>query len=155
MKAYLRVALVAAFAVQASACATITRGTSQDWVIDTAPQGARVTTSNGHQCAATPCQLRMPRESTFVATVTLEGYETETVSVTHQLANAGGAGFAGNVIFGGVVGMAIDSNNGATQDLAPNPVFLTLRPVQASAGGAGGTSNVFDNIERFVSELFN
>ena len=151
----LQVIVAASAAMLLGACATITRGTSTDWVIDTFPQGARVVTSNGHQCAATPCQLRMPRESTFTATVTLEGYETEIVSVDHQLADSGTAGFVGNAIFGGVVGAAVDANNGATQDLVPNPVHLTLRPVaRTSTGGGAGGGSFIDQVEEFFDRIF-
>ena len=147
---------MASLALSSAACATITRGTSTDWVIDTYPQGARVTTSNGHECAATPCSLRMPRESEFTATVTLAGYETETVAVTHILADTGAAGFAGNVLVGGGIGMVLDSNNGATQDLSPNPVSLTLRPSApaAAVGGGSALEQQIDSIDPMSERLF-
>ena len=147
MNLFVRAACVAALAISASGCATTTRGTSTDWVIDTYPQGARVVTSNGFSCEATPCQLRMPRESTFTATVTLDGYEDEVVSVTHQLANGGTAGIVGNAIFGGVIGAAVDANNGATQDLVPNPVHLNLRPTTLATSTGGGTGGISQIIE--------
>ncbi len=150
MKLFIRAACVAALAIAASGCATITRGTSTDWVIDTFPQGARVVTSNGYSCEATPCQLRMPRESTFTATVTLDGYESEVVSVDHQLANGGTAGIVGNAIFGGVIGAAVDANNGATQDLYPNPVHLNLRPVAGASPTGGGSGG----ISQFIEDMF-
>lgn len=150
MKLFIRAASVAALAFAASGCATITRGTSTDWVIDTFPQGARVTTSNGHECAATPCALRMPRESTFTATVTLDGYQTETVEVTHVLADSGAAGLVGNAIFGGVVGVAVDANNGATRDLSPNPVHINLTPLPDSAASGGGSGA----ISEFIEDMF-
>jgi hypothetical protein len=151
MKLFVRAACVAALAFAASGCATITRGTSTDWVIDTFPQGARVVTSNGFSCEATPCQLRMPRESTFTATVTMAGYETETVEVTHVLADGGAAGMVGNAIFGGVIGAAVDANNGATRDLSPNPVMLNLRPVSTASTATGGGSS---GISQFVEDMF-
>lgn len=49
------------------------------------------------------------------------------MAVKTQLANAGAAGFAGNVIVGGVVGMAVDAASGATNEHCPNPVAVTLR----------------------------
>jgi hypothetical protein len=150
MKFFVRAACVAALAFAASGCATITRGTSTDWVIDTYPQGARVVTSNGYSCEATPCQLRMPRESTFTATVTLAGYHDEVVSVDHQLADSGTAGFVGNAIFGGVIGAAVDANNGATQDLYPNPVHLNLRPTSGGSSSGGGSGG----ISQFVEDMF-
>ena len=47
----------------------------------------------------------------------------------HVSSGTGGgvAGLAGNVIEGGIVGMAIDANSGAMNDLSPNPLTVTLQ----------------------------
>lgn len=126
MKKLLVVALIAPLA----ACATITRGTTQAFTVETEPGGAAVETSNGLFCPSTPCTFaRVPRESEFTVTITKEGYVTTTHNVTHETAGSGAAGMAGNVILGGVIGAAIDGNNGATQDLVPNPLRVTLQPI--------------------------
>ncbi|WP_363080541.1 hypothetical protein [Phenylobacterium sp. RIFCSPHIGHO2_01_FULL_69_31] len=70
----------------------------------------------------------MKREAEFSAEITKPGYEPVKVSVTHTTAGAGGAGMAGNLILGGVIGAVIDANTGATQRLTPNPVIVTLEP---------------------------
>ena len=44
--------------------------------------------------------------------------------------DAGAAGFAGNIILGGVVGMAADAATGATLEHFPNPVTVTLTPLK-------------------------
>ena len=54
--------------------------------------GAKVETTNGHQCPATPCAIKMSRKSTFTATITKDGYKPATVQVSHTTANAGAAG---------------------------------------------------------------
>ena len=54
------------------ACATITRGSSQEFTVESTPSGARVSTSNGFQCEATPCTFRMPRKDEFRATVSMD-----------------------------------------------------------------------------------
>lgn len=126
MKALLAVALIAPLA----ACATITRGTTQAFTVETDPGGATVATSNGLHCPSTPCTFaRVPREAEFVVTITKEGYQTSTHNVTHQTAGGGAAGMAGNVLVGGIIGAAIDGNSGATQDLVPNPLRVTLQPI--------------------------
>ncbi|HVK81221.1 MAG TPA: PEGA domain-containing protein [Verrucomicrobiae bacterium] len=126
MKALLAVALIAPLA----ACATITRGTTQAFTVETDPGGAAVSTTNGLYCPSTPCTFaRVPREAEFVVTITKEGYETATHNVTHQTAGSGGAAMAGNVLVGGIIGAAIDGNSGATQDLVPNPLRVTLQPI--------------------------
>lgn len=131
----LRFVLIAACAALAS-CATITRGTRTAFVVETIPAGARVRLSTGEECAATPCTFEdISRESEFTVTVSKPGYLTTTHEITHQMAGAGGAGMAGNVLIGGIVGAAIDANSGATQDLVPNPLLVTLiaEPTAVSA----------------------
>lgn len=133
MKAYFA---VAAAAVTLSACTTITRGTNDTWVVETTPAGASVSTSNGYHCESTPCAIKMPRRSEFVATIERDGYEPVEVNVTHQISGAGGAGMAGNVLVGGLIGVAVDAGSGAMNDLVPNPVVITLVPLDANAAAA-------------------
>lgn len=59
--------------------------------------------------------------------------------MTHRTAGAGGAGMAGNVILGGLIGAAVDANSGATQDLVPNPLTVHLTPVAPVATPAAAT----------------
>jgi len=113
-------------AVAVSACGTITRGTNDTLLVETTPPGASVTTSNGYECASTPCAIKMPRRSEFVATIELEGYQTHEVSVTNRVSGGGGAAMAGNVLVGGIIGAGVDASSGAMLDLVPNPVQVTL-----------------------------
>ena len=129
-----RVIAVVCAAGSLGACATVTRGSKDAWVVNTDPSGAKVETSNGHQCASTPCAIKMSRKSKFTATITKEGYKPATVEVTHKTANAGAAGVAGNVLLGGVIGLGVDVATGASQDLTPNPVNLKLEPVEPKKG---------------------
>lgn len=110
------------------ACATVTRGTNTAWEVTSTPPGARVETTNGHMCAATPCSIKMPRRSEFVATLTLPGYAPATVSVTNKIATGGGVAMAGNVLVGGIIGAGVDAGSGAMLDLTPNPVHVDLAP---------------------------
>ena len=48
------------------------------------------------------------------------------LNVTHKTADAGAAGVAGNVFVGGIIGLAVDAETGASQDLVPNPVDVKL-----------------------------
>lgn len=108
------------------ACASVTRGSTDAWEVSSDPIGAKVETTNGFGCEATPCAMRMKRKSQFVATVTKPGYKPATITVTHKTAKAGAAGMAGNVLIGGLIGVVVDSQTGATQDLTPNPAFVKL-----------------------------
>lgn len=127
-----RAAAVLCAAASLGACATVTRGSSDAWEVNTDPNGAKVVTSNGHQCPSTPCSIKMKRKSNFTATITKAGYKDASVSVTHKTSNGGAAGVAGNVLLGGVIGLGVDLATGASQDLTPNPVNLKLEPVDAA-----------------------
>ena len=107
----------------------MTRESNDAWVVNSEPSGAKVETSNGHQCPATPCAIKMSRKSEFTATLTKPGYKPATVQVSHKTAGAGAAGVAGNVLVGGVIGLGVDMYTGASQDLVPNPVTVKLEPV--------------------------
>ena len=120
------VAAALAGAASLSACATVTRGTNTAWEVQTDPSGARVETSHGHQCPSTPCSIKMPRKSQFTATISKPGYKTVTASVTNKVSGGGGAGMAGNVLVGGIIGAGVDVASGAMLDLTPNPLVVKL-----------------------------
>jgi hypothetical protein len=101
-----------------------------------------VKTSTGFECATTPCTFKMPRKNPFTVEIKLEGYQTETVNVESKVAGRGAAGMAGNVLVGGLIGIGVDASSGATKDLVPNPVNVTLtrngqpRPTPAATAPA-------------------
>jgi hypothetical protein len=121
-----RLLALGAFALSATACATVTRGSNTAWQVTSDPSGAKVETSHGHQCPATPCSIKMKRKSEFTATLTKPGYKPATVSVTNKVGTGGGAGMAGNVLVGGIIGAGVDVATGAMLDLTPNPAHVTL-----------------------------
>lgn len=132
-----RAVALAAVAVALPACATITRGSNQDFTVESTPPGARVSTSNGFQCESTPCTFRMPRKNGFRVTVSREGYVSQEVEVTSGVSGGGAAGMAGNVVFGGVIGAVVDGTSGAMKDLSPNPlVVVLLTPAEQRAADA-------------------
>jgi len=118
-----------------SACATVTRGTTEQIQILSDPPGAQVHTSLGHSCV-TPCTLQFARKDEFTVSYSKPGYVAQEVPVTTRVAGAGAAGFAGNVILGGVVGMAADVATGSALEHVPNPVTVTLEPVGANRSHA-------------------
>ena len=134
MDTLLRAASALALCASLGACATVTRGTTTDFKVSSTPPGASVSTSTGFSCSPTPCTIRkVPRKTGFDATVTLAGYQPQTVHVASKVSGGGGAGFAGNVVAGGVIGMVIDGSDGSMNDLTPNPLAVTLTPVGPAA----------------------
>ena len=109
-----------------SGCATITRGKAADLEFITTPAGAQVETTNGFSCISTPCKIKVPRKSEFVANITKAGCTPAAVSVTNKIAGQGGAALAGNIFVGGIIGVGVDAATGASLDLVPNPVTVEL-----------------------------
>jgi hypothetical protein len=65
----------------------------------------------------------------ITVTVNKEGYEPQIIALTKEIPGTGAAGFAGNLLLGGVVGMGVDAVTGAALDHRPNPVIVTLQPL--------------------------
>lgn len=120
---------VGCLALSLGACGSVTRGTSEQIAFISEPSGASMTTNKGYACPATPCSLEVSRSDEFDATFHMPGYAPQTVPVRTKVVGSGAAGFAGNVLVGGVIGMGVDAFTGAAMDHYPNPVRATLRPV--------------------------
>ncbi|MEO1746838.1 MAG: translation initiation factor 2 [Pseudomonadota bacterium] len=127
----MRLFALCVMALAVTGCASITRGVNGDVTIQYQPPDAVVSTSLNHQCQATPCTIRVPRKDTFQVTATREGYVTQVVDVKTRVSGGGAAGFAGNVLLGGVIGMGVDAATGATLEHHPNPVVILLQPENA------------------------
>jgi hypothetical protein len=106
-------------------CATITRGTTGNVGFDSKPSGADVRLSTGLGCV-TPCSLAVKRNEEFVATFTKPGFIGQQVEVKTQVAGEGAAGFAGNIVAGGIIGMGVDAATGGALEHVPNPVVVEL-----------------------------
>ncbi len=121
------IVITAAFAGGLGGCATVTRGTTSQIQIDSEPNGALARTTLNHNCT-TPCMIQVSRKDEFAITFSKPGYIDERIDVKTQIAGSGAAGFAGNIILGGVVGMGVDAATGATYEHTPNPVRAVLQP---------------------------
>ena len=108
-----------------SGCATIVRGTSQSFVIESEPAGAEAELSNGIHCK-TPCSLNLKRKTAFSVKISKPGYETIDAHVNSQTSGGGGAALVGNVMFGGIIGAGVDATNGSLNDLKPNPLKVKM-----------------------------
>lgn len=111
-----------------AACATVTRGSNDTFVVTSTPPGAAVKTSNGFACDQTPCSFKMPRKSDFTVAITKPGFKPWNGHVTNKVATEGGVAVAGNVLVGGLIGLGVDAVTGAALDLTPNPLAVTLDP---------------------------
>lgn len=134
----MRIPLIAA-ACALAGCASITRGTTEQITVTSEPAGATVRTSMNHSCPATPCTFEVGRKDEFIVTASKPGFHDASVPVKTKVAGSGAAGFAGNVLLGGVIGMGVDAATGAALEHYPSPVVLALQPIQAPAGSVAPT----------------
>lgn len=104
-----------------AACATLARGGSETFGITSVPEGAVVRASTGWTCV-TPCDVEIARRSAFALDVEMAGYETARVMVQAVVDDAGRRGLAGNIVFGGLIGAAIDGGSGAMFSHPVNPL---------------------------------
>jgi len=148
-----------ACAVLLSGCASATRGWEETLTVTSTPSEAKaeIIVTNASQPVAansgssgadptpapapvvrepfvctTPCATKIARSADIVVRISKPGYETAMIPLKKEISNTGAAGFAGNLLLGGVVGMAVDTASGAAMDHTPNPVIVTLRPVASA-----------------------
>jgi hypothetical protein len=127
----MRIFLTTTFALTMAGCATVTRGTSDQITVTSEPPNAEVTTSLSQACT-TPCTFTVGRKDEFTVKIAAPGYKTQEIPVRTQIANAGVVGMAGNMVIGGVIGVAVDATSGAMLEHVPNPVNAVLEPIGRS-----------------------
>ena len=125
----MRFALVLTACFVLGGCASVTRGWTEQISLASTPAGAIATVSGSENfTCTTPCVVQVKRNSDLQVSFEMPGYEPEVVVLTREVAPEGMAGFAGNVLIGGLIGMGVDAVSGAPTDHKPNPVLVTLRP---------------------------
>ena len=131
----MRVLGIAALCVALGGCASVTRGWDEQIAISSTPAGVNAVVSGTSypQPCVTPCSIKVKRSDDISIAFEKEGYEPQVVNLTKEVAGTGAAGFAGNILLGGGVGMIVDGVSGAALDHKPNPVIVTMQPVAAPA----------------------
>ena len=110
------------------ACATITQGSTDTVTIDTRPPGASCEIKQDGQVIAfinpTPGSMVVPKSKNDIAVLCQrDGYESAAGAMASEFA---GMTF-GNILFGGVIGVAVDAASGAMNQYPPL-ITLTLQP---------------------------
>ncbi|WP_442895632.1 PEGA domain-containing protein [Bradyrhizobium sp. AZCC 1719] len=127
----MRLLLAVALAAPCVGCASVTRGTTENISISSTPSGATAEVSglDVPTACVTPCVVVAKRSADITVTVNKEGFEPQVIPLTKEIPGTGAAGFAGNILLGGLVGMGVDAATGAALDHKPNPVIVTLQPI--------------------------
>lgn len=116
--------LVTTLVVTALGCATIMNRGGKQWVtITTTPTGATATI-DGFTTVETPTQIKLQRKKDHIIVFEKEGYEQKQVLIEHDLSNW----VWGNILLGGLIGLAIDFGSGGAYKLEPESVNAILTP---------------------------
>lgn len=113
-------------------CASIMHGTSQQVAVSSSPTGAQVTV-NGIALGTTPVLADLKRKDNHVVRVSLDGYAPFEMALTRST-----SGWVwGNLVFGGLPGLAVDAITGGLYKLSPEQVSAQLAraDLQVAEGG--------------------
>lgn len=125
-----RVGIVALVAL--TGCATIMQGSKQNVGVSSSPSGAQISVDN-QAVGVTPATVPLSRKDNHTVKLTLAGYQPYEV----QLSRKTSGWVWGNIVFGGIPGLAIDAITGGMYKLTPEDVNVTL--TQGTAMRQGDT----------------
>lgn len=102
-------------------CGSIVHGTTQQVSLSSSPMGASITV-NGRPLGTTPAAVDLQRKDSHVIRIELDGYQPYEVALTRSV-----SGWVwGNIVFGGLLGLAIDARTGGLYKLSPEQVMASL-----------------------------
>lgn len=123
-------AFILACIVTLTGCATLTTGNSQAITIGTKPQGATCTLTRDGKVVGvvnpTPGTVNVDKSKNDISIIcTKDGFQDETTACT---SNFQGMTF-GNILFGGLIGIAVDAGSGAMHKY-PTEFTILLFPIE-------------------------
>jgi len=110
-----------------SGCASIIHGTQQDVGISSTPTGAAVTIDDTER-GVTPVVTKLKRKENHTARIQMAAYQPFETTLMHSV-----SGWVwGNIVFGGLIGLAVDAVSGGLYKLTPEQVSGSLQTGHAS-----------------------
>jgi hypothetical protein len=114
-------AAVVSAAIVLAGCCSIIHGTRQEIGVSSSPTGAKVFV-NGSQIGTTPAILDLKRNGSHQIRLELDGYQPYEMILTKSV-----SGWVwGNIVFGGLIGLAIDAIDGAIYKVSPEQFSAQL-----------------------------
>jgi len=108
-------------------CASIMHGTTQKVGISSQPTGANVMVDN-MPLGITPVFADLKRGSEHLVTIEMPGYQKAQLTITKKV-----SGWVwGNIVFGGLIGLAVDAIGGGLYELTPDQLNSQLLRAEAS-----------------------
>jgi hypothetical protein len=109
-------------AAVAVGCASIMHGGTQSVGISSVPTDAQVTV-NGVDLGHTPVIAELSRKEQHFVTIRLDGYMPYETTLTKTV-----SGWVwGNIVFGGLIGLAVDAISGGLYNLTPDQIAAELK----------------------------
>lgn len=105
-------------------CASIINGSKQTVKINSQPAGASVKI-DGDATGVTPAKVELSRKTSHLVAITLNGYKPYEITLEPHFNGL----TLGNILIGGIIGMAIDGSTGAGNTLQPEEVNPVLQKV--------------------------
>ena len=115
-----------------AACATIMHGTNQEVGLSSTPTNARVTVDN-KPMGNTPVVAKLTRKDNHIVRFELDGYQPFEATLTRRT-----SGWVwGNIVFGGLIGLAVDAISGGLYKLTPEQIAggMTTQTANATTDG--------------------
>ena len=109
-------------ALGSTGCATIMHGTRQDISITSVPSGAAVTV-DGQDRGKTPVAVELSRKDKHLLKLELPGF----LPFEQYLVRKVSGWVWGNLVFGGIPGLAVDAITGGLYKVSPDEVTATLK----------------------------
>ena len=123
---------LACLLIAGAGCASIVRGSSEKLIIQSVPSGAQVALSTG-QAGVTPWEVEIKRKDTIFVTVNKSGYKEMTTALISSVDGASlGIGTVANLVTLPILNDVIDYKTGANFSHKPNPLIVTLIPVNSA-----------------------
>jgi hypothetical protein len=101
-------------------------GSTQQITVNSFPSGATVLVDGGMRFK-TPAVFELSRKDSHKVEISLDGYESEIVDIRRVSDDM----VFGNIIAGGLIGLAVDNSSGGSYRLEPEVIKVNLRPVSA------------------------
>lgn len=106
-----------------TSCCSIFNGSKQSIGFSSSPDGANVSI-DGIPRGKTPLTLKLERDEDHTVKIALPGYYPYSATLTHSV-----SGWVwGNLLFGGLIGLAVDAGTGSLYVLTPEQVQAQLVP---------------------------
>ncbi|TVQ62601.1 MAG: PEGA domain-containing protein [Phycisphaerales bacterium] len=102
-------------------CGTIVNGTTQGIGFSSTPSGASIIV-NSEKIGVTPSIVNLNRKDTHIIKIELPGYQPFEATLTRSV-----SGWVwGNILFGGLIGLAVDAVSGGLYKLSPEQLHAEM-----------------------------